>query len=248
MSKKNRIRLFAYEPLEDGCIYTCSSDQSHYLSNVMRQNVGDEIFLFDGQNGEFRAHISKISKKEILLQVSEKVFNFEKVPDIWLLFAPVKKENTDIIVQKAVELGVSKLLPIKTEYTIISQIKKERTLSQIIEAAEQSRRQDIPLLENLKTLEETLSSWDHSRKLIFLDETGEGSCLNEAIYHMEEPIAFLVGPEGGFSKKELEILKKMPYTMGVSLGKRILRSETAAIAALSCWQAFQGDWNKKRKA
>lgn len=242
MSKKNRIRLYAFEPLKEGVIYTCTEGQSHYLKNVMRREIGDEIYLFDGILGEFCACISEINKKQIKLTVQNKIFDFEPSPDIWLLFAPLKKENTDIVVQKAVELGVSKIVPVKTEYTTTPNINHERLFLQAIEAAEQSRRQDIPSIEKLKSLEEFLYLWPNNRKLIYLDETGKNNSFLSIASKTKAPVALLVGPEGGFSKKELEFLKKLPYTIGVSLGKRILRAETAAIAGLSCWQALEGDW------
>lgn len=242
MSTKNRIRLFANVPLKKGESYICTPPQVHYLQNVMRQNVGDTVFLFDGINGEFEGAIVQIAKKSVTIDVQKKVFDFEASPDVWLLFTPLKKENTDIVVQKAVELGVSKLLPVQTEYTAVSKIKIERLQNQIIEAAEQSRRQDLPKIEPLTDLQNVLLKWEKNRKLIYLDETGAGSSFVAQSQFMNEPAAFLIGPEGGFSKKELEILKNMSYTVGISLGNRILRSETAAIAALACWQALKGDW------
>lgn len=242
MSKKNRIRLFAETPLKIGEICVASEDQTHYLKNVMRLSLGDEVFLFDGVNGEFETQIIEMSKKTLSLKINKKVFNFEKSPDVWLLFANLKKENTDIVVQKAVELGVSKILPVQTEYTFNAKLKPERVKAQVIEAAEQCRRQDIPNVESLQNLQQILSNWDKNRTLVYLDETGSGESFSKTFSKMKPPVAFLIGPEGGFSSKELEMLKSLPYTLSVSLGKRILRAETACISALSCWQAMVGDW------
>ncbi|HCU58522.1 MAG TPA: 16S rRNA (uracil(1498)-N(3))-methyltransferase [Alphaproteobacteria bacterium] len=242
MSKKNRIRLFAETPLKIGEIYVANEDQTHYLKNVMRLSLGDEVFLFDGVNGEFETQIIEMSKKTLSLKINKKVFNFEKSPDVWLLFANLKKENTDIVVQKAVELGVSKILPVQTEYTFNAKLKPERVKAQVIEAAEQCRRQDIPNVESLQNLQQILSNWDKNRTLVYLDETGSGESFSKTFSKMKPPVAFLIGPEGGFSSKELEMLKSLPYTLSVSLGKRILRAETACISALSCWQAMVGDW------
>ncbi|MBO7097550.1 MAG: 16S rRNA (uracil(1498)-N(3))-methyltransferase [Alphaproteobacteria bacterium] len=242
MSKKNRIRLFSYEILYENVSYVPSDAQIHYLKNVMRLTSGDEVFLFDGQNGEFRSVVADISKKSLTLQVQKKVYDFEKSPDIWLVFAPLKKENTDIVLQKAVELGVSKIMPVQTEYATKIQVKRERAELQITEAAEQSRRQDVPELLKTVSFDEMIKQWPENRKLIYLNETGKGMVFSAVASELKEPVALLVGPEGGFSKKELEILEKLPYTLSVTLGKRILRAETAAIAALSCWQAFCGDW------
>jgi len=242
MSKKNRIRIFAESLLEEGFQYAANEAQTHYLRDVMRLNVGDEVFLFDGQNGEFQCSIEQMGKKNLTLKINKKVFDFEKSPDVWLLFAPLKKENTDIVVQKAVELGVSKILPVKTEYTANANIKPERMKAQIIEACEQCRRQDLPEISQIQNLEQILEDWDKKRTLVYLDETGSGHTFPSLQAKMKAPVAFLVGPEGGFSFKEFEMLKSLPYTLSVSLGKRILRAETASIAALSCWQAFSGDW------
>ncbi|MBO4293977.1 MAG: 16S rRNA (uracil(1498)-N(3))-methyltransferase [Alphaproteobacteria bacterium] len=242
MSKKNRIRLFSYEILYENASYVPSDAQIHYLKNVMRLTLDDEVFLFDGQNGEFRSVVADISKKSLTLQVQKKVYDFEKSPDVWLVFAPLKKENTDIVLQKAVELGVSKIMPVQTEYATKIQVKRERAELQIIEAAEQSRRQDVPELLKTVSFDEMIKQWPENRKLIYLNETGKGMVFSAVASELKEPVALLVGPEGGFSKKELEILEKLPYTLSVTLGKRILRAETAAIAALSCWQAFCGDW------
>ena len=242
MSKKNRIRLFAFQELETGLTYTPSEAQNHYLKNVMRLKSDDEVFLFDGINGEFRSIVCETGKKTLSLKVLEKVLNFEKSPDIWLLFSLLKKENTDIILQKAVELGVSRIIPVQTEYTVKQAFKVERAQTQIIEAAEQSRRLDVPVLENLTNFSDMLSNWSSNRRLIYLNETGQGSSFFDIQNSLKQPAALFVGPEGGLSKKELEILKNLPYTQSVTLGKRILRAETACISALACWQAFCGDW------
>ncbi len=241
MSKKNRIRLMSYAPLQSGGIYETTEPQAHYLKDVMRLKLGDDVFLFDGVNGEFSANISQINKKFITLNVNQKVADFQKSPDVWLLFAPLKKDNTDIVVQKAVELGVSKIVPVLTQYSSAA-IKLERMRAQVIEAAEQSRRTDLPEVLPLISLEKLLEQWDRKRTLVYLNETGDGLSFLEASRKMAAPTAFLVGPEGGFSLEEFEMLKSLPYTLSLALGPRILRAETACIAALSCWQAFCGDW------
>lgn len=242
MSKKNRIRLFAFQELETGLTYTPSEAQNHYLKNVMRLKSGDEVFLFDGLHGEFKSIVYETGKKSLSLKIQEKILNFEKSPNLWLVFALLKKENTDIVLQKAVELGVSKIIPVQTEYTVKQAFKADRAQTQVIEAAEQSRRLDVPKLENLTNFSDLLDNWPADRKLIYLNETGQGSYFFDIQKSLKEPVALFVGPEGGFSKKELEILKKLPYTHSVTLGKRILRAETACISALACWQAFCGDW------
>lgn len=231
----------AFSALKSGGIYEPTESQAHYLNHVMRLGVGDSVFLFDGINGEFQSTLTQLNKKHIVLNVHEKVADFRKSPDVWLLFAPLKKDNTDIVVQKAVELGVSKILPVQTQYSS-SNIKPERLQAQIIEAAEQSRRTDLPEISALKPLEKLLENWDQKRTLVYLNETGDGQSFMSAFKKMKEPVAFLVGPEGGFSQKELQLLKNLPFALSLSLGERILRAETACISALSCWQAFCGDW------
>lgn len=162
-------------------------------------------------------------------------------PDIWLIFAPVKKDNTDFIVQKATELGVRKIIPVLTRYTISERVKKERFIAQTIEAAEQCRRVDLPEVAEVIDFENLLKCWPTDRKLYYLDETLNSKPPLQAFIN-EDKCAVLVGPEGGFSLQELEQLRKAPFATGVTLGNRILRAETAAVAALACWQALRGDW------
>lgn len=242
MSQKNRIRLYITDELKTNKMYDCSAEQTHYLINVMRQGIGGKIYVFNGKDGEFEAFISAVSKKSCTLTLGKKYALFEKSPDIMLMFTPLKKDNLDFVVQKAVELGARYLQPIITEYTNAPKLKSERLKAQIIEAAEQSRRLDLPELLPIQNLSKILQDWDKSRNLLYFDETGKGLTFAQASKNMSSKAALLIGPEGGFSEKEFEILRKLSYTQAISLGKRILRAETAAIAALSCWQAFCGDW------
>lgn len=244
MSKKNRIRLFTEEKLITGTKIACTVNQAHYLQNVMRVKLNDEVYIFNGKDGEFCAKLIETGKKSCVLLVTEKFKNFEPCPDIWLLFAPLKKENNDFTIQKAVELGVTKIIPVITEYTSNSKIRTERLNLQMIEAAEQCRRVDLPQAEEPIKLSDLLNNWDKGRKLLYMDETGAGNTAGELLPQCSAPAAILIGPEGGFSEKELETLRKLPYTYGISLGKRILRAETAAISALALWQTFCGDWQK----
>lgn len=242
MSQKNRIRLYIPDALKINATLECAPEQAHYLSNVMRQDVGDIVYVFNGIDGEFEAIISAIYKKSCILTIGKKYAPYEQSPDIMLIFTPLKKGNLDFLVPKAVELGARFLQPVITEYTNAPKIKTERLKAQIIEASEQCRRQDIPLLLETKNLLTLLQNRENSRKLFFFDETGKSPSFYQAIKSLNPPVALLIGPEGGFSQKELEILRNFPYTQGISLGKRILRAETAAVAALACWQAFCGDW------
>ncbi len=238
----SKIRLFIDTPLTLGQTLELSEAQSHYLCNVMKLKL-DDIFLgFDGTSGEYEVQIIKQNKKHIEIKVLQKQRNFISSPDVWLIFAPVKKDQTDFIIQKSVELGVSKLIPAITRYTISDKTKTERFVAQSIEAAEQCRRLDVPEVERAKSLSEILSNWDSSRRLYYMDESRTGTPVREAFSQAPAPIAILVGPEGGFSEDELKHLRQQDFATGVTLGPRILRAETAVVSALSCWQALSGDW------
>lgn len=242
--KTPKIRLYITTLIQDAQELVLSPEQSHYLVNVLRLDVGDELLVFDGVNGEFVAEIGTLSKKSCSLRIVEKSRDFYQAPDLWLLFAPVKKDKTDFIISGAVELGVRKLVPIISQYTITEKVKKERYLAQVIEAAEQSRRVDIPQVEGALPLDKVLDNWGGKRMLYFMDETGNGQTINK-VFGQTEPgqsAAILVGPEGGFSEEELIKLRRLDFACGVSMGKRILRAETAVNAALACWQAHCGDW------
>lgn len=236
-----QIRLYIAQPLSVNQTISLDERQSHYLTNVMKLKIGDSVHCFDNQNGEFSCSVTESSKKHCTLQVLSHDKPYHLPPDIWLLFAPVKKDNTDFIIQKATELGVRKIIPVMTRYTISERIKKERFIAQTIEAAEQCRRVDLPEITEMMPFDTLLKSWSPDRKLYYLDETLQGKPAKQA-FATEEKCAILVGPEGGFSEQELDVLRKTPFTQGVTLGPRILRAETAAITALACWQALRGDW------
>lgn len=242
MSKKNRIRMYIDNVLEVGTQLFCDEKQAHYLLNVMRLNVGDEVFVFNGKDGEFSTEVVDVQKKKCVLKVVSKLCEYSQCPDVWLLFAPLKKDNTDFVVEKATELGVRKIIPVITEYTSNQKVKLERMILQVTEASEQCRRQDVPMVCREENLQKVLQNWDKNRKLIYLDESLKSKPAQEQMPKCKAPVAILVGPEGGFSEKELEMLRNLDYTYGVSLGNRILRAETAAVASLACWQSYAGDW------
>ena len=211
-----KIRLYVPQRMSVGQTVVLEASQSHYLFNVMKLKTGDNISCFDNQSGEYDCEISEISKKNCFMQVRA-------------------------CTQKATELGVRKIVPVMTRYTTAERIKKERFEAQAIEAAEQCRRTDIPEIANSLKFEELLAHWDKKRVLYFMDETLNGRPVKEVFGAAPIPCAILVGPEGGFSVTELEQLRALPFAKGVSLGRRILRAETAVAAALSCWQALSGD-------
>ena len=208
---------------------------------MLRLRVGDEFFVFDGSSGEYKAEITDLNKRAVTALLTEKVCEMQKSPDIWLLFAPLKKDKTDIVVQKATELGVRKIIPVQTAYTNAEKVRTERFELQAAEAAEQCRRLDIPDISAALSLDKALENWDNERTLFFLDERGLGKKVRETMLNSPKA-AVLVGPEGGFSLAEAEKLRKLPFVKSISLGSRILRAETAVIAALSCWQSINGDW------
>ena len=236
------IRIYIEKKLHIGEMVEIDEKQAHYLINVMKQKTGNKLFCFNNKDGEFEGEIETISKKSLSMRVLSKSKNFEKSPDIWLLFAPLKKDQTDFVIQKSTELGVRKIIPTLTLRTNSEKVRTDRFQVQAIEAAEQCRRVDLPEISEAISLEKLLQTWDSTRVLFYMDETGNGKRITEAFSKNNQPSAILVGPEGGFDKKELELLKKMNYTEAVTMGTRIMRAETAVTAALSCWQAICGDW------
>lgn len=244
MKKTAKVRLFANTPLSTGDDWVPEESQTHYLLNVLRFGPGEEVKVFDNHSGEYLGEITQVSKKSCTIRLKEKLRDMQQSPDLWLLFAPVKKDKTDFITAGATELGIRRLVPVITRRTISERVKKERFEAQVIEAAEQSRRLDIPQVEDARPLETVLKDWDKNRILYFMDETGCGGSIAEVFGAAPKgtPAAILVGPEGGFAEEELELLRRLPFAKSVSMGQRILRAETAVQAALSCWQAWCGDW------
>lgn len=243
MKKNIKFRLFAKQKIDTGMLWTPDEGQVHYLLNVLRMKNGDELKVFDGQSGEFIGQICNCGKKCCSIKILQKTREMEICPDLWLLFAPVKKDKTDFIIAGATELGVTKIIPTITQRSISEKIKRERYESQVIEAAEQCRRLDVPQIEEPQSLEKILQNWPHERVLYFMDETGNGGDIQNVFQQANSNIAaILVGPEGGFSEEELQLLRQKSFARGVSMGKRILRAETAVHAALACWQAICGDW------
>lgn len=240
------FRLYISEELNLGKSITLNENQTHYLKNVVKYALNDILSCFDNKNGEFLCQISAINKKNIVLTVIKKTKDFTGSPDIWLLFAPLKKDKTDFVIEKATELGCRAILPVITKHTITANIKIERYIAQSIEAAEQCRRTDLPQVIPPASLEDTLKNWEKDRILYFMDETLESqNFLDLLTQNKSKKAAVLIGPEGGFSPEELTYLRKLPFAKGATLGPRILRAETAATAALACWQMIAGDWSIK---
>lgn len=241
---KNKIRLYVEAALSTGGVFELGPDESHYLCNVMRLAEGDVIGCFNGA-GEYECRIAEAHKKHCRIEALAKIRDASAVPDIWLLFAPLKKDKTDFVIEKATELGVRTIVPVITQNTIAGNIRTERFAAQAKEAAEQCERTDIPQIRDAVALERLLSVWPEDRILFFMDETLQGAdCAAVFNDYKNKPAAILVGPEGGFTPKEKALLDAKPFVRGITLGPRILRAETAACAALAVWQAVSGDWKK----
>ncbi len=237
-----KIRLYVKTPLAVGEQIFFDENQSRYLGAVMRLSAGAEVLLFDGKNGEFMAEITGLGKKMGEAVVKKQTRKFIPARDVWLLFAPVKKDRTDFIIEKATELGASAIVPVITRYTIAEKVRLERFCAQATEAAEQSRRLDMPEIREPVRLKDLLATWDPSRRLFFMDESGGGRPARMVFAENKGAAALLVGPEGGFAEEELNALRTAPFARAVSLGPLILRAETAVAAALSVWQSVCGCW------
>jgi len=232
-------RLFVETPLAAGAPVELDAAQANYLGNVMRLKAGDRLLLFDGASGEWLAEIAEIGKKWMALTVSEPTRPQESVPDLWLAFAPVKKGRVDWLVEKAVELGVARLQPVVTRRTIVDKLNLDRMRAHIVEAAEQCGRTALAAIDEPVKLDALLKSRDLARTLYFADETGGEPA---ASMFRPGPALILIGPEGGFAPDEATAIRAAPNAQAISLGPRILRAETAALAAVAAWMAEVGDW------
>lgn len=239
------IRLYVAQDLAGGHSVQLSADQAHYISSVMRKTVGDDLLLFNGRDGEWHARITQAHKKTVIADLQTRTRHQEKTPDIWLVFAPLKKNRLDFLIEKATELGVDRLLPVLTRRTVVTKVRLDRLNAQAIEAAEQCERLNSPQVQEPLSLDALMTDWPEERTLYMLDEQGGAPAIAAALQDspLGSPAAILVGPEGGFEQSERDFLKNHPCVKPISIGPRILRAETAAVAALSCWQALQGDWD-----
>lgn len=238
-----KIRLFVGGDLAEGFAVALDPGQSHYLAHVMRKKVGETVLLFNGRDGEWLAEIERIGKKSLDLNVLSRSRTQTATPDLELLFAPIKKLRLDFLVQKAAELGVSAIRPVITRRTN-AKVKQDRMVANVIEAAEQSGRLDVPEIKPEVKLEKLLAEWPDGRALVFCDEARDAAPLATALEGSDHsgPWSILIGPEGGFSDDERETLRSFAPAMPVSLGPRIMRSDTAALATLAVFQAIKGDW------
>jgi 16S rRNA (uracil1498-N3)-methyltransferase len=227
-------RLYVEQELSPGLSLTVDGN---YLAVVLRLGPGDRVKLFDDRTGEWLAEIAEAGKKRVTLTIRAHLKARETVPDLWLLFAPIKRGRIDWLVEKATELGVGRLLPVVTRRTIVDRLNLERLRAHAIEAAEQCERTALPELAEPQKLDAILKSWLAGRTLFFADEGG-----GEPFAPTPGPAAILIGPEGGFTDEERAAIRALPQARPVSLGPRILRADTAALAAVALWMAAAGDW------
>ncbi|WP_353215974.1 16S rRNA (uracil(1498)-N(3))-methyltransferase [Sandarakinorhabdus sp.] len=230
-------RLYVTAALGAGAHIALDAAQSHYLGSVMRRQPGDMVRLFNGHDGEWAAKVASVAKKAVTLVGEWQSGRQEQVPDLWLCAAPLKKGRIDWLVEKACELGVARLQLVTTQRTVVDRPNLERLMAHLVEAAEQSGRTAVPGLPEPMTLDRLLKDWPADRALIFADETG-GEAMAAALARSPAPAAILIGPEGGFAPAERDAIRAHPAAVPISLGPRILRADTAALAAVAVWQAL----------
>lgn len=244
---KPKIRLYVECPIKKGEYIHLDRDQTHYLARVMRKKTGDQILLFNGKDGEWESEITGLERNQTTLMPQLQTRQQKAEPDLWLVFAPIKRARLDFIAQKATELGVSDICPVITQYTNVDRVKSERLAANAIEAAEQCERLKVPTIHPVCSLQDLLENWPEERHILFCSEDLSGPGPEKTLADLsptikKSPWAIFIGPEGGFSPSERHLIKAFPHTVTMSLGPRILRADTAAIAALSLWQAMLGDW------
>lgn len=245
MTETPRIRLHVTADLAAGAAVALEAGQGHYLGTVMRLGPGAAVAVFNGRDGEWRARIETLRRGAGALAVEERLRGQDAPADLWLVFAPIKRARIDILAAAATELGVAALWPVTTRHAAVERVNVERLRANAIEAAEQCERLTVPDVMALARLEAALAGWPAGRRLLLCDETRAAPPIADALSGLARPPGpwgILVGPEGGFARGELDALRKLPFITPVSLGPRILRAETAALAALACWQSLLGDW------
>lgn len=237
----SKVRLYVDHPLGEGQSVPLSRDQAHYLFGVMRLDVGTVLSLINNRDGEWDAEVVKAGNKGGILLCLSQTRPLQSPPDLWLIFAPIRKERTAFIVEKAVEMGAARIMPAQTEYTQgANRIRQDKLQAHAVEAAEQCGGTFVPPVDDLQKLDRILADWPEGRQLMFCDEAKIGDPIR--LPDVAGPWAILIGPEGGFSAAEREKLHALPDSHPVSLGPRILRADTAAVAALTVWQQALGDW------
>lgn len=238
---KSAPRLFVADPLAAGAVVRIEGNAAHYLARVMRAAPGDVVILCDDITGEWAARVVDAGKRDVVLEVSELLRPREDVPDLWLCPALLKKDRFDLVLEKATELGAARIAPVITRRCVADKLNLDRARAITTEAAEQCARTALPQLAEPVKLDALLAGWPDDRALFFADENG-GEPAAAAFARHQGPAAILTGPEGGFDDAERAVIRAHPAARAVTLGPRILRGETAAIAALAVWMASAGDW------
>jgi 16S rRNA (uracil1498-N3)-methyltransferase len=231
-------RLFVRSALGEGATIELDPGQANYLGNVMRLGPGAELLVFDGHSGEWLARIVDAARKRMTLSVERRTREAETMPDVWLAFAPVKRAQTDWLVEKATELGAARLLPVMTGRTVVERVRLDRLEAIAIEAAEQCGRTRLPEIAEPLALKDLLDRRDSARRLYFADESGGEAAITA---FQAGAALILIGPEGGFTDEERQLIRSAENAVPISLGPRILRAETAALAALAVYMAVAGD-------
>ena len=249
MLAREKIRLFVDAPLGEGKRVTLTQAQAHYLFGVMRLTPGARVALFNGVDGEWSAEVTEARKRAGTLACLGQAAPQLDPPDLWLMFAPIKKARTDFIVEKAAEMGAARILPVLTAFTNAERVNVDRLQAHAVEAAEQCGGTFVPPVEAPQKLAALLDGWPEERQILFADEALAGASGHPPLStgtattkHKSAPWAILIGPEGGFSDRERDRLQAMDCAHPVRLGPRILRADTAAVAALTLWQSTLGDW------
>mgnify|MGYP003757422157 FL=1 len=228
--------------MKAGATYLVTDNQGHYLVNVMRLKMGEHIAVFNGRSGEWLAEITKLGKGKANITIREKIAEQTSEPDLWYLFAPIKKARIDYMIGKATELGVARMLPVVTKRTNLERIKQGKLIANATEAAEQCGRMSVPDIDPISSLDDVLDKWPEDRMILFCDEAGDAVQIKE-ITSEGDKWAILIGPEGGFNEGERQMIRAHSNTIPITLGPRILRADTAAVSAISLWQSFMGDWS-----
>ncbi|HZS83159.1 MAG TPA: 16S rRNA (uracil(1498)-N(3))-methyltransferase [Stellaceae bacterium] len=242
-------RLFVDADLAEDLVFDLADGQAHYLGTVLRRAAGDAVALFNGRHGEWEGQIAAIGKGRCRVRLRRRLRAQEAESPLHLVFAPVKRARIDYLVEKATELGVASLTPVATERTVVERINRERLRAHAVEAAEQSERLTVPVLHEPRGLPALLADWPAGRPLFLCDESGAAPGIGTVLAGFAPPpagAAMLTGPEGGFTDSELDALTKLPFVKPVGLGPRVLRADTAALAALAVFQALAGDWRQAR--
>ena len=236
-------RLFVEAALAEGAFIACTAEQANYLLNVMRLGPEDEVLVFNGCDGEWRVQLAEVGKRHCVLECLEKTRAQQDAPDVHYLFAPLKRARLDYMVQKATEMGVARLQPVLTRRTMTTRVNVARMRANAVEAAEQCRVLWVPEVMKPSPLDAVLHSWDAKRRLVYCDESTQVANPITALASLATgPLAVLIGPEGGFDPSERAMLHQHEFTLPISLGPRIMRADTAAIAALALVNAVLGDW------